>query len=136
MASSSKNISMPLVFAISVGSVFAMVAITVFGMAWYSYEDRKVVNARVTDAPMHNEAYEAKYGEGEDSTQMLNLQRTGTETVQPEGEMPATRTYLPIGAAMDQIVAEHGGHIEHSHEGEDEHGHGHGHGHDHEGHDH
>jgi len=131
MASSSKNISMPLVFAISAGSVFAMVAITVFGMAWYSYEDRKVVNERINDAPMHNEAYEAAYGEGEDSAQMLNLQRTGTHTSQAEGEMPATHTYLPIGAAMDQVVAEHGGHVEHvehSHEGEDEHGH--------EGHDH
>ena len=128
MASSSKQISMPLVFAISVGSVFAMVAATVFGMAWYSYEDRKVVNARVSDAPMHNEAYEAKYGEGDDSTQMSNLHRSGTHTNQAEGEMPATHTYLPIGAAMDQIVAQHGGHIEHSHEGEDDH--------DHAGHDH
>jgi len=123
-----KHFSMELFFSLFVGSVFAMVACTVFGMAWYSYEDRKVVNARISDAPMHNQAYEAEYGEGDDSAQMVNLGRTGEKTFQQEGGMPETHTYLPIGAAMDQIVAQHGGHIEHSHEGEDEH--------DHAGHDH
>lgn len=128
MASSSKNISMPLVFAISVGSVFAMVAITVFGMAWYEYEDRKVINARVEAAPMHNEAYEARYGEGADSVQSQNLNRTGTETVQPVGEsVPVTFTYTPIDRAMEQVVADHGGHVEHDHAHDDD---------AHEGHDH
>ncbi len=130
MASSSKNISMPLVFAISVGSVFAMVAITVFGMAWYEYEDRKVINARVEAAPMHNEAYEARYGAGADSVQMQNLNRTGSMTFQPERGMPETVTYTPIDRAMEQVVAANGGHVEHNH-AHDDHDHG-----DHEGHDH
>lgn len=115
MASSSKNISMPLVFAISVGSVFAMVACTLFGMAWYEYEDRKVINSRVEAAPMHNETFEARYGEGADSVQSRNLNRTGTETVQPDGGMPEVLTYTPIDRAMEQVVADHGGHVEHDH---------------------
>lgn len=119
---------MPLVFAISVGSVFAMVACTVFGMAWYEYEDRKVVNSRVNHAPMHSEAYEAKYGAGDDSEQSQNLNRTGTETTQPRGEMPVTTTYTPIGRAIDRVVAENTRPVDD--------GHDHDHDDDHAGHDH
>lgn len=130
MASSSKNISMPLVFAISIGSVFAMVASTVFAMAWYAYEDNKAVSANVKAAPMHSAEYEAKYGEGEDAEQNANIHRHARIDSQPVGGMPETRYLFPIEAAMDRVVRENGGHIEHSHEDDDDHGH------DHDGHDH
>ncbi|MEM9415725.1 MAG: hypothetical protein AAGA29_09650 [Planctomycetota bacterium] len=134
MASSSKQISMPLVFAISIGSVFAMIAITVFAMAWYAYENNKVVSANVNAAPVHSAEYEAIYGEGEDAEQNANLHRTGQITEQKPGEpFPTTRYFMPIEDAMDQVVLENGGHVEHSHEGEDD---DHGHDHDHNGHDH
>ena len=120
MASSSKNISMPLVFAISVGSVFAMIASTVFGMAWYAFENRKVINARVDTSPMHSKAYEAKYGAADDSQQSLNLQCTGTQTIQLPGEgFPTTHVYTPIDQAMRQIVAANTRPAEH----DDDHGH-------------
>ncbi|XAM01345.1 hypothetical protein OT109_08110 [Phycisphaeraceae bacterium D3-23] len=134
MASSSKNISMPLVFAISIGSVFAMVACTLFAMAWYSYENKKIVTANVNAAPMHSAEFEAKYGEGDDAEQNKNLHQVGQRTFQGENEpFPSRHHYMTIEDAMDQIVRENGGHIEHSHApGEDEEdGHD-----DHEGHDH
>ncbi|MFI4859477.1 MAG: hypothetical protein ACIAXF_02225 [Phycisphaerales bacterium JB063] len=130
MASSSKNISMPLVFAISIGSVFAMIACTVFAMAWYSYENKKIVTANVDAAPMHSPEYQAKYGEGDDAEQMMNLQRFGRADVQVEGAMPERHRYMPIEDAMDKVVLDNGGHLEHSHEDD---GHDHD---DHAGHDH
>lgn len=133
MASSSKNISMPLVFAISVGSVFAMVASTLFAMAWYAYESKKVVNANIAATPMHSADYEAAYGDHEYSAQVKNLNRMGQETFQAEGGMPETHRYMPIGQAMDQVVAENVTEVghDHTHEDGDDHDHD-----DHEGHEH
>ena len=57
MASSSKSINMPLMFAISVGASVSLVAITMFGLAWYQYESRVVLQDQVLDTPTHDDAY-------------------------------------------------------------------------------
>lgn len=64
MASSSKTINMPLIFAICIGATVSLVAITMFGLAWYEYEARIVLREQVLmqdgkTAPTHDEAYEA-----------------------------------------------------------------------------
>lgn len=63
MASSSKQINMPLMFAISIGATVSLVAITMFGLAWYEYESRVVLREQVLEkdgmpAPTHSDAYE------------------------------------------------------------------------------
>lgn len=134
MASSSKQISMPLVFAISVGSVFAMVAITLFAMAWYAYESKKIVNANVAATPMHSAEFEAVYGDDAESAQEKNLHRLGQETIQLPGEaVPMTHRYMPIEQAMDQVVAENVTEVDHGHAHDEGDGHDHD---DHEGHGH
>lgn len=57
MASSSKSINMPLMFAISVGASVSLVAITMFGLAWYEYESRVVLNEQVLSKPTHDDVY-------------------------------------------------------------------------------
>jgi len=124
MASSSKNISMPLVFAVSIGAVFAMVAITVFAMGWLEFESRKVTAQRLEGAPTHTPAYEKAYNEQEAS-----LHKTTTYTY--ENGAP-DRHVIPIEDAMLQIQMRY-----------DDHDHDHDHDHadgdadeDHNGHDH
>jgi len=73
MASSSKNINMPLIFAISIGASVSLVAISMFGLAWYEYEAKVVLREQVLEedgmpAPMHDAAYERAR-----SAQMENL---------------------------------------------------------------
>ncbi len=63
MASSSKTINMPLMFAISIGATVSLVAITMFGLAWYEYESRIVLNEQVLSGPTHDDAYEAAKAE-------------------------------------------------------------------------
>lgn len=57
MASSSKTINMPLIFAISIGATVSLVAITMFGLAWYKYEARVVLREQVLEVPTHDDAY-------------------------------------------------------------------------------
>ena len=57
MASSSKNINMPLMFAISIGATVSLLATTMFGLAWYEYEAKVVLKEQVLTGPTHNEAY-------------------------------------------------------------------------------
>lgn len=102
MASSSKNISMPLVFAISVGSIFALVASVVFGLAWYEYEARVAIREQVLETPSHPAEYEAAL-----EAQEANLQRTGPRTVPATKDAPAvTYQHTPIEQAMQDVVAE------------------------------
>lgn len=58
MASSSKTINMPLMFAISIGATVSLVAITMFGLAWYEYESRVVLRDQVLTGPTHDDAYD------------------------------------------------------------------------------
>lgn len=58
MASSSKQINMPLIFAISIGATVSLVAISMFGLAWYEYEARVVLNEQVLQGPTHDDAYD------------------------------------------------------------------------------
>ena len=68
MASSSKTINMPLMFAISIGATVSLVAITMFGLAWYEYESRVVLNEQVLTGPTHDAAYDEAKAE-----QLANL---------------------------------------------------------------
>lgn len=68
MASSSKNINMPIMFAISIGATVSLLATTMFGLAWYEYEARRVLNDQVLTGPTHDETYEARKAE-----QLANL---------------------------------------------------------------
>lgn len=63
MASSSKNINMPLIFAISIGSAVSLVAIVMFGLAWYEYEARVVLNDQVLVKPTHDAEYDKALAE-------------------------------------------------------------------------
>lgn len=58
MASSSKSINMPLIFAITVGATVSLVAVTMFGLAWYQYESRVVLTDQVLTGPTHDEGYD------------------------------------------------------------------------------
>ncbi|MGB0766928.1 MAG: hypothetical protein ACPGYV_04395 [Phycisphaeraceae bacterium] len=51
---------MPLIFAISVGATVSLVAITMFGLAWYQYEARVVLNEQVLEGPTHDDAYDRR----------------------------------------------------------------------------
>lgn len=66
MASSSKTINMPLMFAISIGSTVALLATTMFGLAWYEYEKRVVLNEQVLTSPTHDPTY-MKFREEQDA---------------------------------------------------------------------
>lgn len=59
MASSSKSINMPLMFAVSIGASVSLVAITMFALAWYQYESRVVLTDQVIETPTHDPAYDA-----------------------------------------------------------------------------
>ncbi len=54
---------MPLIFAISIGATVSLVAISMFGLAWYEYEAKVVLKEQVflnkdgDAAPMHDAAY-------------------------------------------------------------------------------
>jgi len=63
MASSSKNINMPLVFAIAIGSVVALIVSVMFGLAWYEYENRVVLQDNVIDSPTHDDIFDARMAE-------------------------------------------------------------------------
>lgn len=65
MASSSKTINMPLIFAISIGATVSLVAITMFGLAWYEYESRVVLREQVLEGPTHSDAYDRVRAEQE-----------------------------------------------------------------------
>ncbi|MEM9346922.1 MAG: hypothetical protein AAGB26_09935 [Planctomycetota bacterium] len=65
MASSSKTINMPLIFVISIGATVSLVAITMFGLAWYEYESRVVLREQVIDGPTHDDTYERRRAEQE-----------------------------------------------------------------------
>jgi hypothetical protein len=65
MASSSKQINMPLIFAISIGSAVSLVAITMFGLAWYEYEAKVVLREQVLVGPTHDDAYDRVHAEQE-----------------------------------------------------------------------
>lgn len=58
MASSSKNINMPLIFAISIGATVSLVATSMFGLAWYQYEARVVLREQVLVGPTHDNSYD------------------------------------------------------------------------------
>lgn len=85
MASSSKTINMPLIFAVSIGATVSLVATTMFGLAWYAYESRVTLREQVLVKPTHDEQYNTRLSEQE-----ANL-----------GE---------IEKAMHQIAAENSGH--------------------------
>ena len=68
MASSSKTINMPLIFAISIGATVSLVAISMFGLAWYEYEARVVLREQVLEGPTHDAAYDERKAE-----QLANL---------------------------------------------------------------
>lgn len=68
MASSSKNINMPIMFAISIGATVSLVATVMFGLAWYEYEARKVLTDQVLTGPTHDDAYDKAKAE-----QLANL---------------------------------------------------------------
>ena len=65
MASSSQAINMPLIFAISIGATVSLVAITMFGLAWYEYEARVVLREQVLEGPTHGDAYDRARAEQE-----------------------------------------------------------------------
>jgi len=84
MASSSKSINMPLMFAVSIGATVSLVAITMFGLAWYEYEARVVLNQQVLTGPTHDDVYDDRLAEQE-------------------------KNLGDIDQAMDNIVTAHGG---------------------------
>lgn len=83
MASSSKTINMPLLFAISIGASVALVATTMFALAWYKYEAKVVLRDQVLEGPTHDDHYDKALAE-----QQANL-----------GD---------IDQAMKAVAAEHG----------------------------
>lgn len=58
MASSSKTINMPLMFAITIGSTVSLLAITMFGLAWYEFESKTVIREQVLEKPTHDKDYD------------------------------------------------------------------------------
>lgn len=68
MASSSKTINMPLMFAISIGATVSLVAVTMFGLAWYQYESRVVLKEQVLTGSTHDQTYDQAKAE-----QLANL---------------------------------------------------------------
>ena len=65
MASSSKTINMPLMFAVSIGASVSLVATVMFSLAWYEYERRVVLHDQVLVAPTHGEDYDKALAEQE-----------------------------------------------------------------------
>ncbi|MEO0476088.1 MAG: hypothetical protein AAF085_09005 [Planctomycetota bacterium] len=49
---------MPLIFAISIGATVSLVAITMFGLAWYEYEAKVVLREQVLEGPTHDSSYD------------------------------------------------------------------------------
>ena len=78
--------------SLSIGATVSLVAIVMFGLAWYEYEARVVLEDQVLTGPTHNRVY----------GQMLDQQQANL------GE---------IDKAMHQVAAENGGndgeHAEH-----------------------
>lgn len=95
MASSSKTINMPLIFAISIGATVSLVAITMFALAWYEYEARVVLREQVLEGPTHDDAYDRARAEQES-----NL-----------GDIDAAILSIAAEHVNDQ-PADHGGHSE------------------------
>ena len=58
MASSSKSINMPLMFAVSIGATVSLVAIVIFALAWFEYEQRVVLKDQVLTGPTHDVEYD------------------------------------------------------------------------------
>lgn len=65
MASSSKTINMPLIFAVSIGATVSLIAIVMFGLAWYEYEYRLVLKDQVLSLPTHDDQYDQRLAEQE-----------------------------------------------------------------------
>ena len=92
MASSSKQINMPLMFAVSIGATVALLATTMFGLAWYQYESRVVLNEQVLvdedglPAPTHDQAYERELAKQEANLGDIDVAITSivVEHVKPE----------------------------------------------------
>ncbi len=84
MASSSKSINMPLMFAISIGATVSLIATVMFALAWYQYEARVVLRDQVINTPMHDQAYDREL-----QAQLANLSK--------------------IEEAMDAVAAEQAG---------------------------
>lgn len=103
MASSSKQIKMPLVFAISVGSVFALVASVVFGIAWYAYQDHVTLREQVLSEPTHPIDYQSRQQQMQE-----DLKQAGPQTVPGTTPDAAPTVYqrMPIDQAMQEVVAE------------------------------
>lgn len=91
MASSSKSINMPLMFAVSIGAAVSLVAITMFALAWYQYEARVVLTEQVIETPTHDAVYDKALAEQE-----ANLGK--------------------IDEAISSVAAEHAHHGEHGSE--------------------
>ncbi|MEM6256965.1 MAG: hypothetical protein AAGB26_14215 [Planctomycetota bacterium] len=89
MASSSKTINMPLIFVISIGATVSLVAITMFGLAWYEYESRVVLREQVIDGPTHDDAYERRRAEQEANLGDIESAILSVAAEQVKGE-PAT----------------------------------------------
>lgn len=73
---------MPLIFAISIGATVSLVAIVMFGLAWYQYESRVVLRELVIETPTHTESYERIKAEqmqslGDIEAAMLSVAKSG-----------------------------------------------------------
>lgn len=101
MASSSKNINMPLVFAVAVGSIFALIASVVFGLAWYEYEQRVALREQVLSEPTHTAEFDAVIQQ-----QTGDLHRTDQTQIPRDGMAPLTIQHQPIEQAMQRVVAD------------------------------
>lgn len=66
MASSSKSLNMPLIFVVSIGASVSLIAITMFGLAWYQYESRVVLHDQVLVKPTHDGTYERALAQEQD----------------------------------------------------------------------
>lgn len=82
---------MPLMFAISIGATVSLLATTMFGLAWYEYESRVVLNEQVLTGPTHDEAYDAIKAE-----QLANL-----------GDIDAAIIAIAADQVKDKPAADH-----------------------------
>lgn len=97
MASSSKNINMPIMFAITIGATVSLLATTMFGLAWYEYEAKRTLTNQVLlkdgkAAPTHNAAYDAIKAE-----QLANL-----------GDIDAAIIAIAAEHVKDKPAGDHG----------------------------
>jgi len=97
MASSSKSINMPLMFAISIGAAVSLVAISMFGLAWYEYEARVVLNEQVLVLPMHDATFdrvqaeqEANLGDIDAAILAVAAEQVKQTPVTPDGDRGVT----------------------------------------------